>query len=93
MTEPTANEPKVTFAEAEELAKRFIDLANTLKNEGRSPQAVNGGLMFASCIYATYTAAGNEGYLHDSGVEKVAAVYRHNLAQLQQRKKAAQTAT
>ena len=50
---------------------------------------VNGALMFASAIYATYTAAGNEGYLHASGIDKIAGSYRRNLAKLQDLKKAA----
>ncbi len=72
--------------EVHALAKKFIELANAMKNEGASPDVINGGLMFASCIYSTYASAGNEGYLHESGVEKVAAVYRRNLATLQRMK-------
>jgi len=86
-----ANQPaptdKASFDEAQELAQKFIDLANELKNQGRSPQAISGGLMFASCIYATYSVAGNDGYLEPTGVDKVADVYRRNLAEVQRRKK------
>ncbi|MCB1786065.1 MAG: DUF3144 domain-containing protein [Chromatiaceae bacterium] len=88
MTDESTTTKKVEFSEVQDLAKRFIDLANEIKNEGRAPDAINGALMFASCIYATYSAAGNEGYLHDSGVAKVVEVYRRNLATLQKLKKA-----
>ena len=89
MTEDQTPEQNVSLDEVQELAKRFIELANEIKNEGRSPAAVNGALMFASGIYATYTAAGNEGYLRESGIDKVAGSYRRNLAKLQELKKAA----
>lgn len=87
MNDKTRFSPQSTQDQVQELAKRFVDLANAMKDEGYTPHLVNGGLMFASCIYATYNAAGNEGYLHDSGVDKVAMVYRRNLAALQALKK------
>jgi hypothetical protein len=88
MSDNEAQKNPVSAAEAQELANRFIELANTLKNEGHKLEAVNAGLMYASCIYATYSTAGNEGFLHESGVDKVAGVYKRNLAQLQKAKKA-----
>ena len=69
------------------LAKRFITLANQMKDEGKPIQMVNASLMSASSIYATYTAAGDEGGLTESGVEKVAAVYKQNLESVQEIKK------
>ena len=40
---------------------------------------VSGSLMTASGIYATYVAAGNNGALNPSGVDKVVAMYRRTL--------------
>jgi hypothetical protein len=73
--------------EYNELAKRFITLANQMKDEGKSIQMVNASLMSASGIYATYTAAGDDGGLTESGVEKVVSVYKQNLESVQKIKK------
>ena len=67
---------------------RFIDLANDLKNEGMDPALVNGAMMTASSIYATYVAAGNHGALEPSGVDKVVELYRRTLEHFQQVKRA-----
>jgi hypothetical protein len=69
------------------LAKRFITLANQMKDEGKPMQMVNASLMSASGIYATYTAAGDEGGVTESGVEKIVAVYKQNLESVQKIKK------
>ena len=69
------------------LSERFIALANEMKNEGKEQQMVNAALMSASGIYATYTAAGNEGGLNSTGVDKVVAVYKANLENVQKLKK------
>ena len=68
------------------LSARFIALANEMKNEGKSQQMVNAALMSASGIYATYTAAGNDGGLNPSGVDQVVAVYKANLENVQKLK-------
>jgi|SaaInlStandDraft_3_1057020.scaffolds.fasta_scaffold15756_2 hypothetical protein len=68
------------------LSARFIALANEMKNEGKSQQMVNAALMSASGIYATYTAAGNDGGLKPSGVDQVVAVYKANLENVQKLK-------
>ena len=68
------------------LSERFIALANEMKNEGKSQQMVNAALMSASGIYATYTAAGNDGGLNPSGVDQVVAVYKANLENVQKLK-------
>ena len=68
------------------LSERFIALANEMKNEGKSQQMVNAALMSASGIYATYTAAGNDGGLTPSGVDQVVAVYKANLENVQKLK-------
>jgi hypothetical protein len=67
---------------------KFIDLANELKEQGYNSQLVSAALMAASGIYATYTAAGNSGALEQSGVDKVADMYKRNLEHIQERKKA-----
>ena len=66
---------------------KFIELANELKGQGMNVELVNAALMAASGVYATYAAAGNEGVLEPSGVEKVATMYRRNLEFIQERKK------
>jgi len=66
---------------------RFIELANELKDEKVDPALVSGALMTASGIYATYVAAGNNGTLEQSGIDKVVALYRRTLEHFQQAKK------
>ncbi|MBB6521177.1 DUF3144 domain-containing protein [Pseudoteredinibacter isoporae] len=66
----------------------FIKLANDLKDEGGEIQVISAALMSASGIYATYTTSGNEGYLHQSGIDKVTEVYKNNLTFIQSMKKA-----
>jgi len=66
---------------------KFIELANQLKDEKIDPTLVSGALMTASGIYATFVAAGNEGALEPSGVDKVVALYRRTLEHHQEVKK------
>ncbi len=66
---------------------KFIELANQLKDEKIDPTLVSGALMTASGIYATFTAAGNQGALEPTGVDKVVALYRRTLEHLQEVKK------
>ena len=67
---------------------KFIELANQLKDEKISTTMVSGALMTASAIYATFVAAGNNGALEPTGVDKVAALYRRTLERHQQTKRA-----
>ena len=67
---------------------KFIELANQLKDEKIDPSLVSGALMTASGIYATFVAAGNQGALEPSGVDKVVALYRRTLEHHQDVKKA-----
>lgn len=67
---------------------RFIELANQLKDEKIDLALVSGALMTASGVYATFVAAGNQGALEPSGVDKVVALYRRTLENHQQVKKA-----
>lgn len=66
---------------------RFIDQANTLKDDGVDINVVSAALMSASCIYATYAAGGNEGGLTEKGIDKVAGAYRSELERIQLIKK------
>lgn len=68
--------------------QQFIALANQLQNQGIRKEVVSAALMSASGVYATYVAAGNQGYLTESGVNRVAKVYRSNLQGIQKVKKA-----
>ncbi len=70
--------------------QRFIDLANTMKNEGAEPRVVSAALMTASGVYATYTVTGNSGGLNESGVNKVTDAYRQVLQNIQQARRAEQ---
>lgn len=67
---------------------KFIELANQLKDEKISTTMVSGALMTASAIYATFVAAGNNGALEPTGVDKVTALYRRTLERHQQSKRA-----
>jgi hypothetical protein len=58
---------------------KFIELANQLRAEQNDPKLVSGAMMTASGVYATYVAAGNNGALNPSGVDKVVALYRRTL--------------
>ncbi len=63
--------------------ERFIELANTMKNDGVPTRVVSAALMTASGLYATYSVAGNEGGLNASGVDKVTAAFKQNLENIQ----------
>jgi hypothetical protein len=67
---------------------KFIELANDLKKEDIEIALVSGSLMTASCIYATFVAAGNNGALESSSVDKVVQIYRRTLEHHQAVKKA-----
>ena len=66
---------------------KFIELANELKDGDYEIHLVSAALMSASCIYTTYVAAGNEGGLNPSGVDKIVAMFRRNLEHIQEVKK------
>lgn len=68
--------------------QRFIDLANTMKDEGVPVNVVSWSLMTASAIYATYSVTGNSGGLNPSGIDKVVDAYKQNLTNIQALKKA-----
>lgn len=71
----------------QDCTNRFIALANEMKDQDIDPALVNGALMTASGIYATFVAAGNNGSLEASGVKKVVDLYQNTLEKFQQIKK------
>jgi hypothetical protein len=50
----------VAPATQQEAIQQFIDLANSMKDEGASIEAVSTALMRACAIYSTYVVTGNE---------------------------------
>jgi len=76
----------MSVEQLEQATNRLIELANQLHHEGIDRQVVSSALMGASAIYATYTAAGNDGFLRDSGIDRVTEVYRKHLAFIQTKK-------
>lgn len=72
----------------QEAVNRFITLANEIKEEGVSTQVISAAMMSGSSVYATYVAAGNEGVLNGSGVDKVVDAYRQRLEQVQSARRA-----
>jgi hypothetical protein len=69
-----------------ECLQRFIELANSMKEDGVETRVVSAGMMTASAIYATYVFAGNDGRLAPAGVAKLADVYRDQLERVQKAK-------
>lgn len=67
--------------------RRFIALANEMRDSGVEPNVVSWALMTASGIYSTYSVAGNDGGLTESGIDRVADAYKRNLATIQEAKK------
>lgn len=67
---------------------RFIELANTLREEGAPPPVVSAAMMSASAVYATFVTTGNTGGLTESGVDKVTAAYKQHVQRVQQMRKA-----
>jgi len=63
--------------------ERFIELANSMKNEGIGVDVVSWSLMSASALHAIYSVAGNDGGLTESGIEKIADAYKQNLTKIQ----------
>ena len=64
----------------------FIDLANEMKNDGASIELISTALMRACAVYSTYAVAGNQGALHQSGVEKLEKLFGQQLAVVQKAK-------
>ncbi len=73
-------------ATQQDAIQAFIDLANEMKNEGASIELISTALMRACAVYSTYAVTGNQGALHDSGVEKLQKVFGEQLAVVQKAK-------
>jgi hypothetical protein len=76
-----------TMSEIEQHRKAindFINFANKMKDEGVSVKVVSSAFMTANAIYASYSVAGNEGALTDSGVEKMTKAFADKLVQVRQ---------
>ena len=72
----------------QECLDKFIECANTLKDDGIAPKIVSHAMMCASTVYTTYALTGNEGYLSDADQNKVVSVYKQELQRIQSIKKA-----
>lgn len=70
----------------QEAIQQFIDLANEMKNDGASKEAVSSALMRACAVYSTYVVTGNNGALTASGMEKIIEIFGHSLKQVQEAK-------
>jgi hypothetical protein len=70
----------------QEAIQQFIDLANEMKNNGSSVQAVSSALLRACALYSTYVVAGNDGALKESGVTKLKDLFGSELASIQSMK-------
>ena len=66
-----------------ECMQRFLDLANSMKEEGIDTRIVSAGLMTGSAVYSTYVSAGNDGLLAPEGVDTVTAAYKEQLQMVQ----------
>jgi hypothetical protein len=87
MTKMSKSDHTAELAEFTAVAERFIALANEIKNEGKPLALVNAALMSASATYGTYAAAGNQGYLKPSGVDRLVETYRAQVANIQEIKR------
>jgi len=73
-------------ASQQDAIQAFIDLANEMKNEGASIELISTALMRACAVYSTYAVAGNQGALHQTGVEKLEKLFGQQLAVVQKAK-------
>lgn len=60
----------------------FIGFANKMKDDGVSIKVVSSAMLTACAVYSSYSVAGNEGALTDSGIEKMAKAFSEKLAQV-----------
>ena len=67
----------------QEAIQQFIDVANEMKDDGVSKEAVSTALMRACALYSTYVVTGNDGALRDSGVEKLQQLFGEELQAVQ----------
>ena len=76
-----------TAQQHDQSLEKFISLANEMVQEGMTVSQVSWALMSASGVFATYAAAGNQGRLAESGIDKVVDAYKKNLQNIQALKK------
>lgn len=76
----------VAPATQQEAIQQFIDLANEMKNEGVSKEAVSTAFMRACAVYSTYVVTGNDGALKPSGIEKMQQLFGNELEAIQEAK-------
>lgn len=74
----------VAPATQQEAVQQFIDLANEMKDEGVSIEAVSTALMRACAVYSTYVVTGNDGALKPSGIEKMQQLFGEELTAIQE---------
>ncbi len=72
----------------QQCVEKFIAQANELTQSGLPADLVSAAMMSASAVFATFSVAGNEGGLNDSGVDKVVQAYRNCVEHVQKVKKA-----
>ena len=83
----SADEAKFNAENHSKCVDRFIELANSMKDEGIVPGTVSQALISASGIYATYAIAGNANGLNQAGVEELTHVFKANLENIQRSKR------
>ncbi len=66
-----------------ECTRKFIDLANELKDEGVPVNVVAWSLMTACSMYSIYSVVGNDGGLNPSGIDKLTDAFKDNLTKVQ----------
>lgn len=70
-----------------DVLNEFIALANQCKDRGIKPEQVSAAMMTATAFYTTYVYAGNDGYLQDTGIDKIVDAFADQVALVQEYKK------
>jgi hypothetical protein len=63
--------------------QKFLDLANSMVEEGMEINTISAALMTASGTYSTFAVMGDVGVLDDAAVERVAGAYKDQLVYIQ----------
>jgi hypothetical protein len=69
------------------VVERFVRLANEMKNESKGLTTIIAALVSAAATYGSCVAAGNEGYLKPSGVDKLVDANRRHALRVQDLKR------
>ena len=67
----------------DECTRKFIDLANELKDSGVPVNVVAWSLMTACSMYSIYSVVGNDGGINPSGIDKLTDAFKENLTKVQ----------